>query len=71
MQDFYTYISVCPRFHEPEEKKNGIYRKREKYINEKEKRNGSEKTPGIIFLILLFSPRLCQGGFRRIPEEFL
>lgn len=56
MQEFYTYIyiSQCPRFHET--CKGG---KKKKTRKEK----GSEQTPGIIFLIPLFSPLLSQEGF--------
>lgn len=50
----YIYISQCPRFCET--CKGG---KKKKMRKEK----GSEQTPGIIFLIPLFSPPLSQEGF--------
>lgn len=50
------HISQCPRFHETCKGKGGVEMRKEK---------GTEQTPGIIFLIPLFSSPLSQEGFCR------
>lgn len=57
----YIYISPCPRFHEPGKKKK----------RKERERKGSEQTPGIIFLIPLFSPSSVSGRILRNSSELL